>query len=79
MKREIDLIDVGFDSGAMAYAQIIIRLKTKNTDTNQVYPAEFYCRRCDQTRGWFFTLHAIATIVFDSVYLQANLKRVGAR
>lgn len=68
MKRESDLIDVWFDSGAMPYAQIHYPFENKELlDNNQVYPADFIAEGVDQTRGWFFTLHAIATMVFDSV------------
>jgi isoleucyl-tRNA synthetase len=72
MKRELDLIDVWFDSGAMPYAQINYPFENKELlDTNQVYPADFIAEGVDQTRGWFFTLHAIATMVFDSVSYKA--------
>ena len=68
MKRETDLIDVWFDSGAMPYAQIHYPFENKELlDSHQVYPADFIAEGVDQTRGWFFTLHAIATMVFDSV------------
>ena len=68
MKRESDLIDVWFDSGAMPYAQIHYPFENKELlDNRQVYPADFIAEGVDQTRGWFFTLHAIATMVFDSV------------
>ncbi len=65
MKRELDLIDVWFDSGAMPYAQIHYPFAGKSLEG--VYPADFIAEGVDQTRGWFFTLHAIATMVFDSV------------
>ena len=66
MKRELDLIDVWFDSGAMPYAQIHYPFENKELlDNNIVYPADFIAEGVDQTRGWFFTLHAIATMVFD--------------
>ena len=72
MKRESDLIDVWFDSGAMPYAQIHYPFENKEAlDTHQVYPADFIAEGVDQTRGWFFTLHAIATMVFDSVSYKA--------
>ena len=72
MKRETDLIDVWFDSGAMPYAQIHYPFENKELlDSNQVYPADFIAEGVDQTRGWFFTLHAIATMVFDSVSYKA--------
>lgn len=67
MKRETDLIDVWFDSGAMPYAQIHYPFENKELlDKNLVYPADFIAEGVDQTRGWFFTLHAIATMVFDT-------------
>ncbi|HAN18866.1 MAG: isoleucine--tRNA ligase [Bacteroidetes bacterium GWC2_33_15] len=66
MTRELDLIDVWFDSGAMPYAQIHYPFENKET-FSQVYPADFIAEGVDQTRGWFFTLHAIATMLFDSV------------
>ena len=72
MKRESDLIDVWFDSGAMPYAQIHYPFENKNIlDNREVYPADFIAEGVDQTRGWFFTLHAIATMVFDSVSYKA--------
>jgi isoleucyl-tRNA synthetase len=64
MKRELDLIDVWFDSGAMPYAQIHYPFVG---DLKGVYPADFISEGVDQTRGWFFTLHAIASMLFDSV------------
>ena len=68
MKRETDLIDVWFDSGAMPYAQIHYPFENKKAfDARKVYPADFIAEGVDQTRGWFFTLHAIATMIFDSV------------
>ena len=68
MKRESDLIDVWFDSGSMPYAQIHYPFENKELlDNRLVYPADFIAEGVDQTRGWFFTLHAIATMVFDSV------------
>ncbi len=68
MKRELDLIDVWFDSGAMPYAQIHYPFENKEQlDSRAVYPADFIAEGVDQTRGWFYTLHAIATMVFDSV------------
>ncbi len=68
MKRESDLIDVWFDSGAMPYAQIHYPFENKETfDKGEVFPADFIAEGVDQTRGWFFTLHAIATMVFDNV------------
>lgn len=72
MKRETDLIDVWFDSGAMPYAQIHYPFENKELlDTKEVYPADFIAEGVDQTRGWFFTLHAIAGMVFDSVAYKA--------
>ena len=72
MKRETDLIDVWFDSGSMPYAQIHYPFENKELlDSHQVYPADFIAEGVDQTRGWFFTLHAIATMVFDSVSYKA--------
>ena len=72
MKRESDLIDVWFDSGSMPYAQIHYPFENKDLlDSRTVYPADFIAEGVDQTRGWFFTLHAIATMVFDSVAFKA--------
>lgn len=72
MKRETDLIDVWFDSGSMPYAQIHYPFENKEMlDNRTVYPADFIAEGVDQTRGWFFTLHAIATMVFDSVSFKA--------
>ena len=72
MKRETDLIDVWFDSGAMPYAQIHYPFENKELlDSHQVYPADFIAEGVDQTRGWFFTLHAIATMVFDNIAYKA--------
>lgn len=68
MKRESDLIDVWFDSGAMPYAQWHYPFENKELiDNNKSYPADFIAEGVDQTRGWFYTLHAIATMCFDSV------------
>ncbi len=66
MFREPDLIDVWFDSGSMPYAQVHYPFESKDT-FNQVFPADFIAEGVDQTRGWFFTLHAIATMVSESV------------
>ena len=66
MKRESDLIDVWFDSGAMPYAQVHYPFENKE-GFGEVYPADFIAEGVDQTRGWFFTLHAIASMLFDSV------------
>ena len=72
LKRELDLIDVWFDSGAMPYAQIHYPFENKEQlDKRVVYPADFIAEGVDQTRGWFYTLHAIATMVFDSVAYKA--------
>ncbi len=72
MKRETDLIDVWFDSGSMPYAQIHYPFENKEMlDNHDVYPADFIAEGVDQTRGWFFTLHAIASMVFDSVSFKA--------
>ena len=72
LRRELDLIDVWFDSGAMPYAQIHYPFENKEVlDNRTVYPADFIAEGVDQTRGWFFTLHAIATMVFDSVAYKA--------
>mgnify|MGYP004693834969 FL=1 len=68
MKREADIIDVWFDSGSMPYAQIHYPFENKELiDKRLAFPADFINEGVDQTRGWFFTLHAIATMVFDSV------------
>ena len=68
MKREMDLIDVWFDSGAMPYAQVHYPFENAELiDKRIAFPADFINEGVDQTRGWFFTLHAIATMVFDSV------------
>jgi len=68
MERESDLIDVWFDSGSMPYAQWHYPFENKELiDTNTSYPADFIAEGVDQTRGWFYTLHAIGTMVFDSV------------
>lgn len=70
--RESDLIDVWFDSGAMPYAQVHYPFENKaELDGRTIYPADFIAEGVDQTRGWFFTLHAIATMVFDSVAFKA--------
>lgn len=68
MKRESDLIDVWFDSGAMPYAQFHYPFENKDwIDSGSKYPADFIAEGVDQTRGWFYTLHAIGTLVFDSI------------
>ena len=68
MKRESDLIDVWFDSGSMPYAQWHYPFEMRDKiDKKQAFPADFIAEGVDQTRGWFYTLHAIATMVFDSV------------
>ena len=72
LKRELDLIDVWFDSGAMPYAQIHYPFENKELlDKGIAFPADFIAEGIDQTRGWFYTLHAIATMVFDSVSYKA--------
>lgn len=68
MTRETDLIDVWFDSGAMPYAQLHYPFENKELiDDHGFYPADFIAEGVDQTRGWFFTLHALGTMIFDSV------------
>ncbi|KNB61949.1 isoleucine--tRNA ligase [Chryseobacterium sp. Hurlbut01] len=68
MNRESDLIDVWFDSGAMPYAQLHYPFENKELiDNHKAFPADFIAEGVDQTRGWFYTLHAIGTAVFDSV------------
>ena len=68
MKRETDLIDVWFDSGAMPYAQWHYPFENKDLiDENKAFPADFIAEGVDQTRGWFYTLHAIGTLVFDKI------------
>jgi isoleucyl-tRNA synthetase len=68
MTRETDLIDVWFDSGAMPYAQLHYPFENKDRiDGNKDFPADFIAEGVDQTRGWFYTLHAISTLVFDKV------------
>lgn len=72
MHRETDLIDVWFDSGAMPYAQIHYPFENKELlETGKFFPADFIAEGVDQTRGWFFTLHAIATMAFDNVAFKA--------
>ncbi len=72
MRRELDLIDVWFDSGSMPYAQIHYPFENKEgLDSGELYPADFIAEGVDQTRGWFFTLHAIAGMVFDKVAYKA--------
>lgn len=67
MRRESDLIDVWFDSGAMPYAQVHYPFELSGDEFAKVFPADFIAEGVDQTRGWFFTLHALATMLFDSV------------
>ncbi len=68
MRRESDLIDVWFDSGAMPYAQWHYPFENKDLiDENKAFPADFIAEGVDQTRGWFYTLHAIGTLVFDKI------------
>lgn len=72
LTRELDLIDVWFDSGAMPYAQVHYPFENRELiDEGKAFPANFIAEGVDQTRGWFFTLHAIATMVFDSVAYKA--------
>lgn len=72
MYRETDLIDVWFDSGAMPYAQVHYPFENKELlDSKKVYPADFIAEGVDQTRGWFFTLHALGGMIFDSVAFKA--------
>ena len=72
MYRETDLIDVWFDSGSMPYAQIHYPFENKDAfDNGELFPADFIAEGVDQTRGWFFTLHAIATMVFGSPAFKA--------
>ncbi len=72
LTRELDLIDVWFDSGAMPYAQIHYPFENKEAfDNRTIYPADFIAEGVDQTRGWFFTLHALGTMIFDSVAYKA--------
>jgi isoleucyl-tRNA synthetase len=71
MKRELDLIDVWFDSGAMPYAQWHYPMQNKDfIDKGITFPADFIAEGVDQTRGWFFTLHAIASMVFEKCCVQ---------
>ncbi|MDR1331448.1 MAG: isoleucine--tRNA ligase [Tannerella sp.] len=68
MTRETDLIDVWFDSGAMPYAQVHYPFENREKfDSGEIFPADFIAEGVDQTRGWFFTLHALASMIFDSV------------
>ncbi|MFI3265988.1 MAG: isoleucine--tRNA ligase [Rikenellaceae bacterium] len=67
MFRESDLIDVWFDSGAMPYAQVHYPFEISKDEFSKLYPADYIAEGVDQTRGWFFTLHALATMLFDSV------------
>jgi len=72
MHRELDLIDVWFDSGSMPYAQIHYPFENKDAlENGEMYPADFIAEGVDQTRGWFFTLHAIAGMIFDRVAYKA--------
>ncbi|MCM1336458.1 MAG: isoleucine--tRNA ligase [Candidatus Amulumruptor caecigallinarius] len=72
MKRETDLIDVWFDSGSMPYAQLHYPFENKQgLESGELFPADFIAEGVDQTRGWFFTLHAIAGMIFDSVAYKA--------
>ncbi|MDR0790066.1 MAG: isoleucine--tRNA ligase [Bacteroidales bacterium] len=67
MYRESDLIDVWFDSGAMPYAQVHYPFECSDTELRKNFPADFIAEGVDQTRGWFFTLHAISSLVFDTI------------
>ena len=72
MRRELDLIDVWFDSGSMPYAQLHYPFENKEAlESGAMYPADFIAEGVDQTRGWFFTLHAIAGMIFDRVAYKA--------
>ncbi len=72
MRRETDLIDVWFDSGSMPYAQLHYPFENKELiDKKEFFPADFIAEGVDQTRGWFFTLHALASMIFDSVAFKA--------
>ncbi len=72
MKRVSDLVDVWFDSGAMPYAQWHYPFENKDlVDKGQAFPADFICEGVDQTRGWFYTLHTLAVMLFDSVAYKA--------
>jgi len=72
LTRESDLIDVWFDSGSMPYAQIHYPFENKEAfDKGELFPADFIAEGVDQTRGWFYTLHAIATLVFNTVSFKA--------
>jgi len=72
MKRVSDLVDVWFDSGAMPYAQWHYPFENKEAiDKAQAFPADFICEGVDQTRGWFYTLHALGVLLFDSVAYKA--------
>ena len=67
MHREPDLLDVWFDSGSMPYAQMHYPFSVRDPEFRKFFPADFIAEGVDQTRGWFFTLHAIASMLFDSV------------
>lgn len=67
MRRESDLIDVWFDSGAMPYAQVHYPFECNDEQLKACFPADFIAEGVDQTRGWFFTLHAIAALCFDTI------------
>ena len=80
MYREADLIDVWFDSGAMPYAQWHYPFENKELiDEGSKYPADYLAEGVDQTRGWFYTLHAIATLVFDQKPIKMSFQRIGFR
>ncbi|WP_185870967.1 isoleucine--tRNA ligase [Blattabacterium cuenoti] len=77
MKRELDLVDVWFDSGAMPYAQLHYPFENKeNIENNLLYPADFIAEGVDQTRGWFFTLHTISSVLFNSIAYK-NVMSIG--
>jgi isoleucyl-tRNA synthetase len=75
MKREADLIDVWFDSGSMPYAQWHYPFENKDKiDANKDFPGDFIAEGVDQTRGWFYTLHAIATLVLIKWPIKCSFK-----
>lgn len=77
MNRELDLVDVWFDSGAMPYAQLHYPFENRdNIENNFLYPADFIAEGVDQTRGWFFTLHTISSILFNSIAYK-NVMSIG--
>ncbi len=78
MKRVADLVDVWFDSGAMPYAQWHFPFENKETLYQKTYPADFIAEGVDQTRGWFYTLHAIAALIKESVQQELNKNGIKA-